>query len=83
MERQEIFEKLNEIFKDVMDNDEIEVTESTSSDDIEEWDSLSHIQLVVAIEKAFNVKISSVEVRSWDNVGDMVDALMDKINNRG
>lgn len=80
MERKEIFEKLNEIFKDVMDNDEIEVTESTSSDDIEEWDSLSHIQLVVAIEKAFCVKITSIEIRGWDNVGDMVDALLTKIN---
>ena len=56
MERQEIFEKLNEIFTDVLDLDECNLTDETSANDIEEWDSLSHIQLIVAIEKAFKIK---------------------------
>ena len=55
MERQEIFEKLNEIFIDVLDLDECNLTDETSANDIEEWDSLSHIQLIVAIEKAFKI----------------------------
>lgn len=60
MERKEIFEKLNAIFTDVLDLDEsIELTDSTCADDIDEWDSLSHIQLVVAIEKAFGTKFTS------------------------
>lgn len=78
MERKEIFEKLNEIFRNVLDNDEIEVGETTRADDIEEWDSLSHIQMIVAIEKTFKLKFNSREVMKWDNVGEMVDTIMKK-----
>ena len=79
MERKEIFENLNEIFRNVLDNDEIEVGETTRADDIEEWDSLSHIQMIVAIEKTFKLKFNSREVMKWDNVGEMVDTIMKKI----
>ena len=79
MERQEIFEKLNEIFCDVLDLDEVELTDETSADDIEEWDSLSHIQLIVAIEKEFKLKFTSKEIMSWKNVGEMVDSIIEKI----
>jgi acyl carrier protein len=79
MERKEIFEKLNEIFRNVLDNDEIEVGETTRADDIEEWDSLSHIQMIVAIEKTFKLKFNSREVMKWDNVGEMVDTIMKKL----
>ena len=51
MTREEVFDKLNEVFRDVFDDDSISVTDSTNSDDIEDWDSLSHINLVVAVEK--------------------------------
>ena len=78
MERQEIFEKLNEIFCDVLDLDEVELTDETSADDIEEWDSLSHIQLIVAIEKEFKLKFTSKEIMSWKNVGEMVDCILTK-----
>ena len=80
MEREEIFSKLNEIFEDVLDLDETpELTDATSASDIEEWDSLSHIQLVVAIEKAFNVKITAKDLVTWSNIGEMVDSLQDKM----
>ena len=78
MERKEIFEKLHEIFMDVLDLDEVELNEETSADDIEEWDSLSHIQLIVAVEKAFGVKFTSKEIMSWQNVGEMVDCIISK-----
>ena len=78
MERQEIFEKLNEIFCDVLDLDEVELTDETSAEDIEEWDSLSHIQLIVAIEKEFKLKFTSKEIMSWKNVGEMVDCIITK-----
>lgn len=78
MERNEIFEKLNEIFVDVLDLDEVELTDETSANDIEEWDSLSHIQLIVAIEKEFKVKFTSKEIMSWKNVGEMVDCILAK-----
>ena len=80
MERTEIFEKLNEIFEDVLDLDETpELTDETSANDIEEWDSLSHIQLIVAIEKAFKLKFTSLEIMKWNNVGEMVDSMIQKL----
>lgn len=78
MERTEIFEKLNEIFIDVLDLDEVELTDETSADDIDEWDSLSHIQLIVAIEKEFGLKFTSKEIMSWKNVGEMIDCILSK-----
>ena len=80
MEREEIFEKLNEIFEDVLDLDETpELTDATSANDIEEWDSLSHIQLIVAIEKAFKLKFTSQEILKWNNVGEMVDTIIARL----
>ena len=80
MERTEIFEKLNEIFEDVLDLDETpSLTDETSANDIEEWDSLSHIQLVVAIEKTFGIKFSSQEILNWKNVGDTVNSIAKRI----
>lgn len=79
MEREEIFEKLNEIFEDVLDLDETpNLTNETSANDIEEWDSLAQIQLVVAIEKAFSINFTSKEMMSWNNVGEMVDTIISK-----
>lgn len=79
MERSEIFEKLSEIFIDVLDLDEVELTDETSANDIEEWDSLSHIQLIVAIEKAFGIKFTSLEIMKWRNVGEMVNSMEERI----
>ena len=78
MERKVIFEKLNEIFRDVLDNDEIELKDETRADDIEEWTSLTHIQLIVEIEKAFNLRFTSEEILEWNNVGEMVDSILAK-----
>ncbi len=80
MERKEIFSKLNEIFEDVLDLDETpQLTDTTSANDIEEWDSLSHIQLIVAIEKAFKLKFTSQEILKWNNVGEMVDTITSRL----
>ena len=79
MERNEIFEKLNEIFEDVLDLEGgANLSEETTAKDIDEWDSLAQIQLVVAIEKAFKVKIFASEINNWSNVGEMVDSLISK-----
>ena len=53
MSREEVFEKLNEVFRDVFDDEEITVTDATTADDIEEWDSLEHINLLAAVEQEF------------------------------
>ena len=80
MERKEIFSKLNEIFEDVLDLDETpELTDATTANDIEEWDSLSHIQLIVAIEKAFKLKFTSQEILKWNTVGEMVDTIIARL----
>ena len=78
MKETEIIEKVQEVFRDVLDNEEIELSRETSAEDIEEWDSLSHIQLIVAIEKAFGIKFTSKEITSWANVGEMVDCILTK-----
>lgn len=80
MERKVIFEKLNAIFEDVLDLDETpNLTDETSANDIEEWDSLSHIQLIVAIEKSFKIKFTSLEIMKWANVGEMVNSMEEKL----
>ena len=79
MDRKIIMEKIQDIFRDVFDDEELVVEDSTSSDDIEEWDSLSHIQLVVAVEKTFGLKLTSKEILSWDYVGEMADAIYAKL----
>lgn len=78
MDRNQIMEEVQEIFRDVLDNEDIELTPATMADDIEEWDSLSHIQLIVAIEKHFKVKFTSKEILSWKNVGEMIDCISTK-----
>ena len=73
MTKQEILSQVEEIFRDVLDNTEIVLQEVTTSDDIIEWDSLSHIQLIVEIEKHFHVDFPAMQIISWKNVGDMID----------
>jgi acyl carrier protein len=79
MERAAILEKLNGVFTDVLDNDDIVINDSSTANDIEEWDSLTHIQLVVAIEKSFKVKFTTYEIQTWKNVGDMVNSIQAKL----
>lgn len=74
----EIIEKLTHIFHEELDNEELVLTRETTADDIEEWDSLSHIQLIVAVEKAFGVRFTSSEIQSWNNVGEMIDCILSK-----
>ena len=75
MEKKEIIEKLQEIFRDVFDNEEIEISNNTVAEDIDEWDSLAHVQLIKEIEVVFDIKLTSKEILSWDNVGEMVDSI--------
>ena len=74
MTRQEIFEKLNEVFSDVFD-EEITITPETTSSDIEEWDSLTHITLISEVEETFGVKFSMKDVLGMKNVGEMADII--------
>jgi acyl carrier protein len=64
-------EQVNEVFRDVFEDDELVVTAGTTADDVEGWDSLMHVTLIVALEKAFNVKFTSSEVAALENVGEL------------
>ena len=75
MNRTEIMAKLNEIFCDVFDDEDIVLTNETTADDIEDWDSLEQINLLVAIEKQFNIKFQLADVAYLENVGSMVDLI--------
>lgn len=75
MERKDTLDQIQEIFRDMLDNETIKLTDQTTARDIEEWDSLSHIQLVVALEKHFKIKFSSREILSWKNVGELADTI--------
>lgn len=80
MTRETIYEKLNEVFQDVFDDDSITVNAETTADDIEDWDSLEHINLVSAVEKTFGVKFTMAQVVGMKNVGEMVDVILAAIS---
>lgn len=83
MTREEIYEQLNILFRDIFDDDELEIGETTTAADIEDWDSLVHINLIVAIEKCFQIKFSMSDVTSMKNVGVMVGIIQEKRNKQG
>ncbi len=78
MDRTEVFKRLNEIFQDVFDNEELVVTEETSANDVEDWDSLRHITLISAIEKAFGIKFAMKDILEMENVGAMADIIAER-----
>ena len=79
MSTEEIYEQLNEVFRDVFDDDTIEVNDQTTSRDIEDWDSLEHINLIAAIETQFGMKFTMGQVVTMKNVGEMVDIISSQI----
>jgi acyl carrier protein len=79
MKIEEILAQVNEVFTDVLDNNDIVLSMSTSANDVEDWDSLTHIQLVVAIEKHFRIRFTAAEIQQWKNVGEMCSAIERRI----
>ncbi len=75
MNRDEIFEQLNEVFRDVFDDESITVSDETTADDIEDWDSLEHINLIAAVEQQFGVRFNMGQIVTLKNVGEMVDLI--------
>jgi acyl carrier protein len=71
MKMDEIYEKLKEIFREVFDNPEIEVTPEMTADDIEEWDSMTHMNLIMMVELRFGIEFEQREVMRFENVGDL------------
>ena len=77
MTREEAFKRLTEVFRGVFDDGEIELEETTTAEDIEDWDSFEHINLVVAVEEEFSFKIPMGKVVAMKDVGEMVDIILE------
>ena len=79
METEEILSDVTNILIKVLDRDSIVLNKETTANDIEEWDSLTHVQLIVAIEKHFNIRFTSTEIQKFRNVGDMCETIEAKL----
>ena len=79
MTHSEIMEKVQRIFREVFDDDTLVIEDSTNSSDIEDWDSLEHISLIISMEKEFGLKFDIKEVNKLENVGQMVDMIRSKL----
>ena len=79
MNRAEIITELQPIIADIVDLPDLQVSASTTATEVEGWDSLAHINLVVAIEKRYKVKFALGELQELKNVGDMADLIMKKL----
>ena len=78
MDRADIFSTLTEIFEDVMDVDDVTLEDATTADDVEEWDSLSNVRFIVAVEREFGIKFSNAEIEGFKCVGDLVTSIAAK-----
>lgn len=75
MTREELFEQLNEVFQDVFDDESITVNDATTANDIEDWDSLEHINLINAVEQKFGIKFDMGQIITMKNVGEMANII--------
>jgi acyl carrier protein len=79
MDKNDITEQLNVLFAETLDDNSISLNDATTASDVEGWDSLTHIQLVVSIERKFGIRFTSREIQSWNNVGEMVKCINNKV----
>ena len=78
MSREEVFERLDQVFQDVFDDESLQVGDGTTAADVEGWDSLEHIDLMASVEKAFGIRFSMGEITRMKNVGEMADLILKK-----
>lgn len=79
MTKHDIIERLNEVFQDVFDDEDIVVDEETTADDIEDWDSIEHINLISAVESEFGIRFTMGEVSGMKNVGEMISIIESRV----
>lgn len=79
MKREDVMEKVQDIFREIFDDEELVISEGTTAGDIEDWDSFEHINLVIAMEKEFSVKFPMKKVVILNNVGEMIDLILESI----
>ena len=78
MNRSLVFDKVKTVFEEVLDEIEVELVEETTANDVEDWDSLTHIQIITEIEKQFEVRFSIRDIEKLENIGDMVSLITSK-----
>ena len=71
----EILNDITSVFHEVLDDFDLVLSESDTADDVDDWDSLSHIMIVVGIEKKFNIKFLTSDISKWKNISDMIDSI--------
>ncbi|MGI6741941.1 MAG: acyl carrier protein [Brevefilum sp.] len=76
-----ITEKLTEVFREVFDDEDIELFDEMTADDVDEWDSLSHVNLMIAIELAFDIEFQQNEIQNFSNVGELRKSIESKLEN--
>ena len=76
LDREKVVDRLNHVFRDIFDDDDIAVTDATVAADIDGWDSLAHITLILGVEREFRIKMTAAEVGSLKNVGQMIDVIV-------
>jgi acyl carrier protein len=76
----EITEKLTNVFREVFDDETINLHEEMTADDVDAWDSLSHVNLMIAIELAFDIEFKQNEIQSFSNVGELMKSIEEKIS---
>lgn len=74
-----IIEELQDIFRDIFDDEDIVITKETTSEDIDDWDSLTHMQLILEIEKHYNIKFTTAEIKKAANVGEFIQIIEGKL----
>ena len=79
MTREEVYERLNAVFADVFDDDELTVNDETTAADVDGWDSLMHITLIDAVEEEFDISFDMKTIVKLKNVGEMVDVILENI----
>lgn len=78
MDKDTVKSRLTAVFRDVFDDDDIELTDDTTADDIDAWDSLEHITLISAVEKEFKMRFTMKEVSGMKNVGEMINIISER-----
>ncbi len=80
MTREQVLSEVQDIFRDLFDDESIVIEDSTTADDVEDWDSLEHINLITSIEKHFAIKFAMSEVTRFKNVGSMIETITAKVS---
>jgi acyl carrier protein len=79
MDDAQIYARMEDIFHDVFDDDSLQVSPALSAKDVDGWDSLTHIRLILTVQKAFRVKFSTSEIGKLENVGDLVELIKTRV----